>query len=102
MTIMHLKQISLLSFISWASVLFLGIVKALMACLEKFMAKYSHKSGFQEFINPYLSDITSFRLGYCMMKKHPRYPMGIRELLGYGPSVAVGIWHVLYKFPTQE
>ena len=52
-------------------VLFLGITKALMSTLSCFMKHYGHGATFENFINPFLQDIASFRLEYCVMKKIP-------------------------------
>ena len=52
-------------------VLFLGITKALMSTLFCFMKHYGHGATFENFINPFLKDIASFRVDYCVLKKIP-------------------------------
>ena len=51
--------------------IFLGITKALMSTLRCFMKRYGHGTDFENFINPFILDIASFRLDYCVLKKTP-------------------------------
>lgn len=53
------------------AVIFLGITKALVACFASFITGYSDLTAFHDDINPFLQDIASFRLDYCMMKTLP-------------------------------
>jgi len=42
-----------------------------MSVLYRFLKKYKHGSGFDEFANTYLADVAAFRLDYCMSKQVP-------------------------------
>ena len=53
------------------AVIFLGVTKALVACFASFITGYSDLTAFHDDINPFLEDIASFRLDYCVMKTLP-------------------------------
>ena len=52
--------------------LFLGIVGSILETFASFLVKNKHETAFNAHINGYLTDIISFRLDYCILKKLPK------------------------------
>ena len=62
--------------------LFLGIVGSILEIFASFLVKNKHETAFNAHINGYLTDIISFRLDYCILKKLPKKSWISENVLG--------------------
>ena len=51
--------------------LFLGVTKAVLKCMNRFMKSYGHGAAFEALINPLLEDLAGFHVDYCQTKTLP-------------------------------